>query len=48
MAVYEFESEETYQRFRESDDLKELVRQYDAHFETTSQREQFAYTQIWP
>jgi len=48
MAVYEFESEETFQRFQESDHLQELIREYDAHFETSSERERFAYTQIWP
>ena len=48
MAVYEFESEETFQRFQESDHLQALIREYDAHFETSSERERFAYTQIWP
>jgi antibiotic biosynthesis monooxygenase (ABM) superfamily enzyme len=48
MAIYEFESEETFQRFQESDHLKELISEYNAHFETTSERERFAYTQIWP
>ena len=32
MAVYEFESEATYQRFLESGHLEELKRDYDAHF----------------
>ena len=33
MAVYEFESEATFQRFLESGHLEELKREYDAHFE---------------
>ena len=48
MAVYDVESAKPFQRFQESDHLKELVSEYNAHFETTSQRERFAYTQIWP
>ena len=48
VAVYEFESQETFEVFLESDHLKTLRSEYDAHFETTSERERFAYTQIWP
>ena len=31
-----------------SDHLKELVKDYDANFGTTSERERSAYVQIWP
>ena len=48
MAVYEFASEETLQRFLESDHLKTLVKDYNASFGTTSERERSAYVQIWP
>lgn len=48
MAVYEFESEETFQRFKDSDHLRELVAEYDAHFGTVSERERSAYVQVWP
>ena len=47
MAVYEFASEEIFQRFRESDHLKALVKEYDANF-ATSERERSAYVQVWP
>ena len=48
MAVYEFASEDTFRRFQESDHLKTLIKDYNAHFETTSERERSAYVQIWP
>lgn len=48
MAVYEFASEEVFRRFQESDHLKELVREYNANFGETSQRERAAYVQVWP
>ena len=48
MAVYEFESEETFQRFLKSDDLVKLKADYDANFATTSERERLAYVQVWP
>ncbi len=48
MAVYEFESEETFQRFKDSDHLRALVAEYDAHFGTVSERERSAYVQVWP
>jgi antibiotic biosynthesis monooxygenase (ABM) superfamily enzyme len=48
MAVYEFESEERFQEFLQSDHLKTLRREYDAHFGTTSERDGFGYVQIWP
>jgi hypothetical protein len=48
MAVYEFKDEATWQRFTESEHLKELVAEYDKHFGTVSERQRFAYTQVWP
>ena len=48
MAVYEFASEEVFRRFQESDHLKELVKEYNAHFGTTSERTRSAYVQVWP
>jgi hypothetical protein len=48
MAVYEFESEATFQRFLESGHLDELKREYDAHFEGVSERARSAYVQVWP
>ena len=48
MAVYEFASEAVFQRFLASDHLKALVKDYEASFGESSQRERAAYTQIWP
>jgi len=48
MAVYEFASEDTFRRFQESDHLKTLIKDYNANFGTTSERERSAYVQIWP
>ena len=48
MAIYEFASEEVFAEFMESEHLKELGREYDTHFEAFSERERFAYVQVWP
>jgi hypothetical protein len=48
MAVYEFQDEPTFRRFLESGELKELKAEYDARFGGVSQRERFAYVQVWP
>jgi antibiotic biosynthesis monooxygenase (ABM) superfamily enzyme len=48
MAVYEFASEAVFERFRNSDHLKALVKDYDATFGDASERERAAYVQIWP
>jgi hypothetical protein len=48
MAVYEFASEEVFRKFQASDHLKALVKDYDANFAETSERERAAYVQIWP
>jgi len=48
MAVYEFASEDAFERFQQSDHLKTLIKEYDAHFGGTSERARSAYLQIWP
>ena len=48
MAIYEFASEAVFKRFQESDHLKTLVKEYNANFGTSSERERSAYVQIWP
>jgi antibiotic biosynthesis monooxygenase (ABM) superfamily enzyme len=48
MAVYEFASEAAFKRFQESDHLKTLIKDYNANFGETSERERSAYVQIWP
>ena len=40
--------EAAFKRFQESDHLKTLVKDYDAHFEGVSERQRSAYVQIWP
>lgn len=47
MAVYEFQDEDTLRRFVESPHMKELKREYDAHFGDSS-RQRFGYVQVWP
>ena len=48
MAVYEFETEETFRRFLASDHLATLKRKYDAAFGTVSERARSAYVQVFP
>ncbi|MDP6343174.1 MAG: DUF4286 family protein [Alphaproteobacteria bacterium] len=48
MAVYEFDSEATFQRFQESDHFKELIADYNANFGEVSERQRCAYVQVWP
>jgi heme-degrading monooxygenase HmoA len=48
IAVYEFEDEETFQKFLESDHLVDLKATYDSNFGAVSERERSAYVQIWP
>ena len=48
MAVYEFESEDTFQRFLGSDHLATLKKKYDAAFGRVSERVRSAYVQVWP
>ena len=48
MAVYEFESEATFQKFLKSDHLANLKKEYDARFGKVSARARSAYVQVWP
>jgi len=48
MAVYEFPNEAVFAGFQKSDDLNQLIRDYNANFGEVSQRERSAYVQIWP
>ncbi len=48
MAVYEFENEETFEKFLKSDHLANLKKDYDAKFGTVSERTRSAYVQVWP
>jgi len=48
MAVYEFANEAVFTGFQKSDDLNQLIRDYNANFGEVSQRERSAYVQIWP
>jgi hypothetical protein len=48
MAVYEFQDEETFERFMESEHLTLLKKDYDAKFGTVSERVRSAYVQVWP
>ena len=48
MAVYEFDSEKTFQAFLKSDHLDKLKAEYDAHFGQASERARFAYVQVYP
>jgi uncharacterized protein DUF4286 len=47
MAVYEVQDEATFQRLMDSDHMKTLRAEYDAHF-PDSERARFAYVQVWP
>jgi antibiotic biosynthesis monooxygenase (ABM) superfamily enzyme len=48
VAVYEFESEETLQRFLASPHFAFLRREYDEHFGGASERQRACYVQVWP
>lgn len=48
MAVYEVQDEATFRRLMESDHMRELRADYDARFGAVSERERFAYVQVWP
>jgi hypothetical protein len=48
IAVYEFQDEATFRRFQDSQELVDLKAEYDASFGTVSERERFAYVQVWP
>jgi hypothetical protein len=48
VTMYEFESEETLDRFLKSDHLEWLKKEYDLHFGGVSERQRAAYVQVWP
>ncbi|HJZ31510.1 MAG TPA: DUF4286 family protein [Hyphomicrobiaceae bacterium] len=48
LALYEFASEAVFRHFLESDHLKTLVKEYDAHFAGDSERERAGYVQVFP
>jgi hypothetical protein len=48
MAVYEFANEGAWEAFSKSDTLRQLRQEYDEAFGTTSERDGFAYVQVWP
>ena len=48
MAVYEFESEETFRKFLDSDHYAEMIEEYNVNFGKASERVRNAYVQVWP
>lgn len=48
MAMYEFESEATFEAFQKSDHFADLIHEYDINFGDASERERAAYVQVWP
>jgi hypothetical protein len=48
IAVYEFESRETLERFLASDHLAWLRKDLDASFGDVCERQRAAYEQVWP
>ena len=40
--------EATFRRLMDSEHMKQLRAEYDAHFGPVSERARFAYTQVWP
>lgn len=48
MAIYELKDEDTFRRLMDSQHMKQLRADYDAHFGAVSERARFAYTQIFP
>ena len=48
MAVYEFDGEEAFARFQESQAFKDLLAEYDARFGEVSTRVREAYVQVYP
>ena len=47
IAVYEIQDEATFRRLMDSDHMKRLRAEYDAHF-PESERARAAYVQVWP
>ncbi len=48
MAVYEFESEDTFREFLDSDHFAGLIEEYNVNFGEVSERAREAYVQVWP
>ena len=48
LALYEFESEETFQTFLTSDHFAWLKKETDAHVGDVCERQRAAYVQVWP
>jgi len=48
MAVYELVNEANFRALMESDHMKTLRAEYDAHFGAVSERARFAYEQVFP
>ena len=48
MAVYELRDEATYRRLMDSEHMKTLRAEYDAHFGPVSDRARLAYEQVFP
>ncbi|MGH6689292.1 MAG: DUF4286 family protein [Gammaproteobacteria bacterium] len=48
MAMYELVNEENFRALMDSDHMKALRAEYDAHFGGVSERARFAYEQVWP
>ena len=48
MALYEFESEATFEAFQRSEHLAELISEYDRNFGEASERARSAFVQVWP
>ncbi len=48
MTLYEFESEATFEEFQRSDQLAELISEYNRNFGEASERVRSAFVQVWP
>lgn len=48
MAVYELKDEATLERFLGSEDFRALLAEYDRNFGDVSERQRFAYVQVFP
>ena len=48
MAVYEFDGEEAFARFQESQAFRDLLAEYDRQFGEVSTRVREAYVQVYP
>ncbi len=48
MVNYKIASEEVFEEFKQSDHLKTLISEYAGNFGTVSERDRFAYVQVWP